>query len=158
MSPSAEPSPEPTMEPTDMESEFQFIVGTEYMSFSDAEDWCNSQGHHLASIHSAEENAAALAVCTDCWIGLHCVDNNQYDFEWTDGSDWDYTNWAVSEPNNYQNSNEDCAHMYSTGYWNDNQCASNYLPLCKVTDGMLTVEGILDLSASILYFIQNACF
>ena len=114
----------------------QYIVGDEYMSWNDAEDWCNDQGYHLASIHNDDQNAAALTMCTDCWIGLQCIDNNQYDFEWTDGSDWDYSNWNENEPNNWQNTNEDCAHMYASGYWNDNSCDNTYRPLCAVLDGM----------------------
>ena len=135
--PSENPTESPSQEPT--ESEFQFIVGTEYMTFSDAENWCVAQGEHLASIHSAQENAAAVAQCSDCWIGLHCVGNSQFDFEWTDGSDWDYTNWNSGEPNNWQNKNEDCVHMYSTGYWNDHTCDQLFRPLCAVSDGMLPI-------------------
>lgn len=55
----------------------------------------------LASIHSAAENArvAALAqqVSDHVWIGAtdEAVEGT---FEWTDGSTWDFTNWASGQP------------------------------------------------------------
>merc|ERR1719361_1985791 len=124
------PTYEPTANPTN-EFHGQFIVGDSYMTFSDAEDWCNSQGVHLASIHSDEEHAAAFAVCTDCWIGLHCIGNTQFDFEWTDGTIWNYENWDSDQPNNWQNTNQDCVHMWSLGKWNDNGCTQTFRPLCN---------------------------
>ena len=38
-------------------------------------------------------------------------------FEWTDGSCVDFTNWRPNEPNNL--GNEDCTHAYVGGIWND---------------------------------------
>ena len=136
----ASPTKEETPSPTKGE-DIQFIVGTENMNFSAAEAWCVEQGSHLASIHSDWENEVAYTKCGgECWIGLECIDKDQYDYEWMDGSDWDYTNWNEGEPNNWQNTDEDCVHLYSNGEWNDNQCTSRgYKPLCNELKGTLSV-------------------
>ena len=114
------------------------------MTFLEAENWCIAQGSSLVSIHSAEQNAAATAVCsTRCWIGLHCIDNNQFDFEWTDGSAWNYTNWNNGEPNNNANTDEDCVHIYpGNGFWNDNPCSDYFLPLCAASQSMFILTSL----------------
>jgi len=119
-----------------------FVAGPSAMSFSSAKSYCQKRGMTIASIHSASENAKALAVCRNCWIGGHCIGNSQYDFEWVDGYSWGYTNWNSGEPNNYGNSNEDCVQMYSNGKWNDNQCSKSYRPLCRTTGaGLVRAQG-----------------
>jgi len=44
-----------------------------------------------------------------------------------------YTNWASNEPND-QNG-EDCAHMYDSGEWNDNNCGDSRIGICEYSDG-----------------------
>ena len=127
--------------------EQDFIVGSSSMSFSKAESYCESQGTHLASIHNDAENEAALDTCTggDCWIGLQCYDNDQFDFEWMDGTEWDYKNWNNGEPNNFMGNilgDEDCVQMYSNGKWNDNKCSKDYKPLCSAPRGMDSYESL----------------
>ena len=53
------------------------------------------------------------------WIGLHDR-NTEGTFEWVDGSTVSYTNWNSGQPDDYWG--EDCAHLYTTGYWNDMDC------------------------------------
>ena len=113
------------------------------MNFTDAQKWCEGQGSELASIHNDWENQAALVACgsgngeSDCWIGFQCIDNEQYDFEWMDGTDEDYTNWGDNEPNNFQDLDEDCVQMYSSGQWNDATCeTTTFRPLCNKARGL----------------------
>ena len=130
----AEPSGTPTAGPTTY-YEGLFVASEETMTFEEAEEYCQALGMHLASIHSDAENDAASDVCCSCWIGLHCMNGDQYDFEWTDGTSWNYTNWNSGEPNNWWNTNEDCVHMYSSGKWNDNQCSADKKALCRKDEG-----------------------
>ncbi len=60
-------------------------------------------GSTLATIHSAAENAAILAQLSgggfgsQVWIGLS-DDAVEGDFQWQDGSAFDYDNWAAGQP------------------------------------------------------------
>ena len=62
------------------------------VSWADARADCVAKGGDLASIHSAEENAAVLAAIGGkpryAYIGLHL------DGSWSDGTPTDYLNWA----------------------------------------------------------------
>ena len=132
--PTAEPSPAPT-------SMSKFVVSDESMGWNDAYDWCNDQGYVMVSIHSDEENAAALAMCTDCWIGLHCqnsdahCNDSYFDWMWTNGDGVDeYANWKEGEPDNEGGKafpdGELCVQMEPSGKWNDRECELQFRALC----------------------------
>jgi hypothetical protein len=102
---------------------------------------CQSLGLDLASIHSAAENAAVRAIIavsnTFAWIGA-TDEVSEGTWGWSDGTPWDYSNWAPSEPNSYLGADEDCAVMYGTvqnGPWNDAPCSGSgvYGAVCRVT-------------------------
>ena len=81
-------------------------MGSSKLSYSDSVNYCLSLGMTLASIHSDEENDEANNVCTAsyCWIGAYSSDQTSgYDFTWSDGSEWEYTNWSPNEPNDSGN-------------------------------------------------------
>jgi hypothetical protein len=64
-----------------------------------AEDLCVVWGGHLASVHSAQENAFCQSLITDdvggnFWFGLTLVDGQEY--RWTDGTPVDYEFWESS--------------------------------------------------------------
>eukprot|EP00900_Chrysochromulina_parva_P014020 jgi/Chrpa1/22619/Chrysochromulina_OHIO_Genome00025380-RA len=57
---------------------------------------CQALGGDLASIHSAAENAAVLAVIPQSaapWIGATDA-VSEGTWRWSDGTPWDYSNWA----------------------------------------------------------------
>jgi hypothetical protein len=64
---------------------------------------CNDDNAQLASIKSAavqqELQAQVWNPCsgTGCWIGLHLNEGTK-DFQWTDGSAVEYTNWDDNQP------------------------------------------------------------
>eukprot|EP00978_Attheya_sp_CCMP212_P047363 scaffold421330_cov55-Attheya_sp.AAC.1 len=77
----------------------------------------------VVSIHSAEENwlVADIRYGSDAYIGLvdYALEGT---FVWTDGSDVNFTNYRVGEPNN-NGGGEDCTSMYSdSNVWNDMPC------------------------------------
>ena len=67
----------------------------------------------------------------DPWIGGRRDPENHYNWEWSDGTPWDYTNWQPGEPND-AGGNEDCAGMLENqGQWNDKQCSDQRTFVCK---------------------------
>ena len=107
------------------EKSFTYYDGPK--SWEDARDECQSRGGDLAIIHSQRENDNAYdSLCGSkrAYIGLHDR-SMEGSFEWDDGSDFDFVNWASGEPNSFGGTDEDCAgfHVYSGERWNDFSCS-----------------------------------
>ena len=96
------------------------------LSWSEAEQYCESIGGHLVCINSQEEQNMLIeltvnATKKNAWIGAHAVDG---EYCWTSGEAFTYENWAPGEPNNVFNT-QFTAMMYlknssyDTGLWND---------------------------------------
>ncbi|ELT87523.1 hypothetical protein CAPTEDRAFT_77910, partial [Capitella teleta] len=93
-----------------------FRTFDEETEWREAEYSCREHGldSHLASINSLEEQEFLEAQLvnrecnnqTDAWIGLNCERRDRL-FEWSNGDDVRYTNWAPGEPN-HQNNGENC--------------------------------------------------
>eukprot|EP00900_Chrysochromulina_parva_P013190 jgi/Chrpa1/21872/Chrysochromulina_OHIO_Genome00026121-RA len=89
---------------------------------------CQSHGGDLASIHSAEENAAVWAVVprsTALWLGATDA-ASEGTWVWIDGTPFDFSNWYPGEPNN-SGGNEDCALLWSglnNSEWADDTCGA----------------------------------
>ncbi|KAK6018368.1 lectin C-type domain protein, partial [Ostertagia ostertagi] len=87
-------------------------------TFDEAEALCNSEGGHLASIHSSEENDFVYvklrpAYSDFVWIGLHQAHwPASKAWTWTDGTPFDFHIWSVGEPNDYKHA-EHCAQVAS---------------------------------------------
>ncbi len=90
--------------------------------YSDAEEICQSNGGTLISIHSAEENKFAIDLANrdqpiryPVWIGAKR--NNSLDFfEWTNGQEFNYSNWVCDEPKHSTDPESHVA-MYNFGLW-----------------------------------------
>ncbi|XP_077172665.1 C-type lectin domain family 19 member A isoform X2 [Paroedura picta] len=84
----------------------------------------------LASIHSWEENVFVYdlvnsrvpGIPTDIWMGLNDL-RQESNFEWTDGSSYDYNYWDGNQPDDgilSKPEDEDCVQIwyrYSSGRW-----------------------------------------
>ena len=74
---------------------------------------------HLVSIHSLAEDSFVLSLVTpgEWWIGFSdaAVEGN---FDWSDGTAVDFTNWSPGEPNNSGNEDFTLVNTGSTK-WND---------------------------------------
>ena len=67
------------------------------------------------------------------WIGGRRDPENRDNWMWSDGTAWDYTNWAAGTPND-AGSNEDCARMFENnvlGQWKDIVCSDKRTFVCK---------------------------
>ncbi|XP_045675249.1 C-type lectin domain family 19 member A [Phyllostomus hastatus] len=121
-------------------------------TWAEADFYCSAfsigwKSAKLASIHSWEENVFVYDLVNSCvpgipadiWTGLH--DHRQEgQFEWTDGSSYDYSYWAGSQPDDgihARPGEEDCVQMWyrptsALRSWNDNTCSRKFPFVCKI--------------------------
>ena len=101
----------------------------EKSTFEDAENKCVSEGGHVSSIHSNEENAFVAELGgTNLWVGAKWTGS---EWKWEDESSCGYTHGWFGEPNdpNY----EPCIALWTDrqSKWNDVWCTSTYSFVCK---------------------------
>ena len=109
---------------------FNYITGSG-TNWENARLLCTSWGYDLATVKSSQENNLLHAIRSSsssdgCWIGLNDI-SSEGTFVWSDGSDYLYRNWRVSQPNNYHN--QDCVRFYDNLEWNDWDCTVK--PTCS---------------------------
>ncbi|PIK60009.1 putative C-type lectin BfL-2-like [Apostichopus japonicus] len=117
-----------------------YLFISENTKFFEAEAFCNNKSDelsssHLVSIKDRDElefvSAASLQLfgATKVWIGLN-DENIEGQFEWTDGSIFNYSHFADGEPNNHSH-REHCVHIYAETTWNDASCNGKKPFVCK---------------------------
>lgn len=101
----------------------------------------------LASVHSREENdfimvnMVKMGDISDAWLGLTSMYQAPLEFEWLDGSPFDFQKWNGGEPNNAEDM-ESCVTMYmDAGTSFLYYLRGRLFPKVKVTSTMLTVES-----------------
>ena len=114
-------------------------------NWTDAEDFCQTEGGHLASVISDATNYFVLEVMNrtglgDVWIGGRQEEGRKRAFveekgawKWVDCASWGNVFWASGEPNEAANGAEDCL-SYSAylGFkWNDMSCGKKVGFLCS---------------------------
>ncbi|XP_035694572.1 ladderlectin-like [Branchiostoma floridae] len=90
----------------------------ESVSGDSANQKCRGMGANLASVRDSQENTFIANTIKGAegdmvWIGLK---RKKKGFEWTDGSQFSYTNWAEGQPDNGNggwNRREGCVIMYN---------------------------------------------
>ncbi|MDO4805879.1 MAG: lectin-like protein [Coriobacteriales bacterium] len=99
----------------------------EHMSWHDAEEYCEAQGGHLATVESQEENDFIFDLIQQqsgrdfYWLG-GTDEDEEGSWVWVTGEPWEYTNWRSGEPSNTgDETGEDYLAMGSAheGQWND---------------------------------------
>ena len=114
-----------------------FKYGSDTHYATDAEEACQAQGGHLASIHSREEQNFLMQTLNPenrVWIGLHRGENRA--FEWTDGSTLDFIYWMSGQPDGSSKNDYvfmDCLYSPVLGEWNDLYYGQNYHYICQLT-------------------------
>lgn len=118
---------------------------TDKMNWINAERTCESLGGHLATVTSAEENAACKKILTKegiantqttpVWLGAENLMSLDYSWRWVTGENFSYTHWLGGEPNNCGASGKEHYLGYYTYYgWNDASGTNTYLFLCEWDD------------------------
>ncbi|RWS01995.1 ladderlectin-like protein [Dinothrombium tinctorium] len=109
---------------------FYFIE--ELATAKQAFDRCKILNAQMATIHSAEENEFIRSIARNkyLWIGAVQSSNQFHSFVWIDGSEFNYTNWFLSDPN-IPSAHCVWAAYASTGNWGDELCATKFNILCE---------------------------
>ena len=106
---------------TRYQGHFYRIIDGVNLTWDGAKLACESDGGHLATITSQEEQELIQSLNTDnkrLWIGgYQDTDGN---WRWVTDEPWDYTNWGDGEPNNSSNvvAGESCVALWPES-WND---------------------------------------
>ena len=92
------------------------------LSWEEAQNYCESIGGHLVTINDKEEQdfiSDMLSTASKKYYWLGGTKDENGNWNWVTGEDFDYTNWEWSEPNN-SGGNENAIHLYrSNKKWND---------------------------------------
>jgi len=126
---------------TDCQAGWSAFNGNCYKFFSEEKTWenakdqCVEEQANLVSLHSEEEHQFVVGLNGGFpWLGGRRDPGNGNNFVWSDGTPWDYTNWARGAPDNNKG-NEDCAHMKKKvaerHKWNDRPCSHVKTFVCK---------------------------
>ncbi|XP_051812111.1 echinoidin-like [Acanthochromis polyacanthus] len=113
---------------------YKYIATT--MTWAIAEFYCVSQGAHLVSIHSADEQNFVNSLISSfdysakpIWIGLNDL-FHEGTFTWSDGSEVNFDFWNTGEPDDY-GSRENCGQSSGPSFkWNDYSCTSSCPAVC----------------------------
>lgn len=117
----------------------KFLISSTFRVWADSEAYCVSKGTHLASLHSyaesqgiRDEYTAKVGVPHHFYIGATDAAQEGV-WVWTDGSPWDYSNWAPVWGSDNAEGIEHCSIMYGYGSsgWNDNRCDDRYPCVCN---------------------------
>ncbi|KAL2086673.1 hypothetical protein ACEWY4_017732 [Coilia grayii] len=105
-----------------------FKLVTYHATFHKAQEACEFENSHLASVHSAAENnfihglvRATGFYAQGLWIG-GSDDGSEGVWYWIDGSPFNFADWSPGQPNNF--GDEDCLMMspYDHLRWKDLRC------------------------------------
>ncbi|KAL0483011.1 C-type lectin domain family 4 member [Acrasis kona] len=120
-----------------------YFKSIQLKSHSGAESYCQSQGGHLASITSQDENnfiTTLLSGVFTYWIGTTYGSNT-----WTDGSPYSYTNWDDDRKTvgrcAYIQKKELSNLLSNNGQWDTSTCTLPKFFVCKVPTATSIIEG-----------------
>ena len=101
-----------------------YLWGDKMLSWDAAEEFCQKEGGHLASVTSESTNDyISKEKSRHLWIGGSDKEN-EGTWKWTDGSAWNFTKWNKGQPSNGSDEDdEDCLQYF----WHAKQLHSEHL-------------------------------
>ena len=115
------------------------------MSSSEAKQYCENIGGHMATISSSEEDKAVFSYIlktgkTNCVLG-GTDEVTEGLWVWQNGESFSYSNWNEGEPND-QNGEDYLQYSSANGRWNDIKWQNCFLcewdSCCVLADGTIT--------------------
>uniref|UniRef100_A0A8C0BWH6 Lymphocyte antigen 75 n=1 Tax=Buteo japonicus TaxID=224669 RepID=A0A8C0BWH6_9AVES len=110
---------------------------------------CKQNRSDLASVHSESQQLFLEDIVKQdgypLWLGLSIHDGSKANFEWSDGSDFDYYPWELEN----SNTTENCILLDTKGSWNRTECtnvaegAICYSPPNSKSPGCPQISGTL---------------
>lgn len=101
-----------------------YKIFREMLSWDEAKAYCESLGGHLATVTSAEEDAALYSYLArnggqNCYLGGTDAQTEGV-WKWVTGERWNYANWEKTEPNGKNAQNWlGYYYTYENGKWDD---------------------------------------
>jgi hypothetical protein len=99
-----------------------------------AKDYCANWGGKVLVINDDGENYWVKTTLVNSgldrvWLG---ISDGTSEGQWADldGEEITFSAWGNGEPNN-SGGNEDCANLYTNGFWNDLPCNGNHPVICE---------------------------
>lgn len=107
--------------------------------WSVAEADAESLGGHLVTVNDSTEQSWLLTTFgpidvdnspNSFWVGLFNASNNSYQWTWTSGEPFGYSNWYPGEPNGLAAGDDEavCVGRYAGGQWNDTRNDNTIFP------------------------------
>ncbi len=111
------------------------------MTWNQAKETCEKMGGHLATFTSQEEWMFIYKYICDnekqYWLGGNDADN-EGEWMWITGENWNYSDWCSNEPNNDYGGTEDYLGTYTSTYqWNDYRDIEQLGFICEWDNGSI---------------------
>ena len=107
------------------------------LSWTSASAQCEANSGHLASVPDRETEDFFVGLAQNfsgftgsLWLGGYREDDDE-EWQWNDGSPWNYTNWAKGEPNNAKGNEHHLELWWAPPLWNDEHGQSRHGYICQ---------------------------
>ncbi|RWR99020.1 galactose-specific lectin nattectin-like protein, partial [Dinothrombium tinctorium] len=91
----------------------------------------------MLSIHSKDENdfiKSLIDSSTNYWLGAIQLSANVLSFAWSDGSDFNYSNWQSDKPNGQFGDAKGCvAIVINKSGWRETTCFESHGQICQTS-------------------------
>ena len=119
----------------DVHGDHCFFYSSDTKSWNDAEESCQEEGGHLASVNT---NAIEGYVVDElkrrgidfAWFGGNDIKEEGV-WKWTDHTPWEFTFWGQGQPDNYHGQQHCLIWGWNGGKWDDESCSQKKPFVCS---------------------------